>query len=228
MGSSYAQSMLRPYHNRLGWKVVAREKENTMSQCSSYNNNYLLFVYRCRSVYKIKSVNSLVAFPDFRVCQCLLSRNALDTVLSFCRTLRTNAALELEKTADVGKAGSFRKGKKGVGAEFICSVERGKSGDLTAHTQKRQIYPMAYSEVHLPHSPCCPKSKRQSLLTSIFSCSGGHHPVPKRLTAIISMLDTIFVFTSSQIKIVLTEVSPSSLSPDLLPYFPLQLNLPSI
>lgn len=96
----------------------------------------------------------------------------------------------MEKTSDAGKAERFCREEKGAGAEFICSVDsvdRGMSGKLTVHTQKRQIHPTAYSEVYLSHSPHRPRSQKATpfnmflvLLVVTF------HKVPKKLIAIIS------------------------------------------
>lgn len=86
----------------------------------------------------------------------------------------------------------FQQRKKGAGAEFICSVDRGKSGDLSVHTQQRKIHPMAYREVHLPHPPHCPKSQKASTFNFCFWFFWWlPSMVPGRLTAIMSPLDTM-------------------------------------
>lgn len=116
------------------------------------------------------------AFPDFRVCWCQLGRNALETVLSFCRTLHSPPGpWGCRRLRMLGKQGASARGK-GMGAEFTSSVERGKSRiSVFTHSQGK------FSQWHTGKGPCpihssSPSPQRHPLLTSVCSSSGGYHP----------------------------------------------------
>ena len=61
------------------------EPGNVLAAISSYFR-----VSELKSVYEIKTVNSMAAFPDFSLSRCLLKRSS-ETVLTFCRLLHSMA-----------------------------------------------------------------------------------------------------------------------------------------
>ena len=136
----------------------------------------------------------------------------------------------MEKTSEAGKAGSFCRKEKGVGTEFICSVDGWMSGKLTVHTQKRQTHPMAYSEVYLSHSLHCPRSPKATLFLVLLVVTFYGPTKAHRHCFLVCQCKTLSAdlwghksrFCSFRLL-----HFPSSLI-SLFHYFPLWFNLPSV
>lgn len=159
------------------------EPGNVLAAISSYFR-----VSELKSVYEIKTVNSMAAFPDFSLSQCLLRRSP-ETVLTFCRLLHSMAChWSWRRARMLGKQGASSKEKEGEERIHLQCVAVRKGKEQESHCiyrlKKKKRNPSIRT---YPIHPMVPSPQRKPLLTICFlSSSGGHLPlVLKTLIAIM-------------------------------------------
>lgn len=133
------------------------EPGNVLAAISSYFR-----VSELKSVYEIKTVNSMAAFPDFSLSQCLLRRSP-ETVLTFCRLLHSMAChWSWRRARMLGKQGASSKEKEGEERIHLQCVAVRKGKEQESHCiyrlkkKEKPIHP------HLPHSPHGPQSPEET------------------------------------------------------------------